>query len=196
MQTPKILFIPIAVMLILTVIGCSDNENTRLAEMAERNLDRQAEQNRQMSDLHQEVAEGSRRLVEADAQARKEMVTLQREAQAERSEIGRQRDTLEHERRDLAAQRRLDPIIAAAIMNIGLLLACLLPLILCWQLLSRRPDPANDSAIVEVLLEDLVTDKPLLLPQIENQRSIGLREANDERRLSDDSEPAGESDQH
>lgn len=170
MQTRTLLVIPIAAILMLTAIGCDENENKRLAEMAERHLDRQSEQNQRMSELQREVAEGSRRLVEADAKARKEMVALQREVQAERSEVGHQRDAMEDERRSLAATRRTDPIIATAITNIGLLAACLLPLVICWYLLHRRIDPADDQAVAEVLLEDLMTDTPLLLPRMEDQR--------------------------
>ncbi|QDU74666.1 hypothetical protein Pan97_16780 [Bremerella volcania] len=189
MQTHKLILTPIAVTLMLTAIGCDEEENKRLAEMAERHLERQAEQNRQVTELQREVAEGSRRLVEADAQARQEMVVLQREIQAERTEVGRQRDLLEGERRDLAAKRRLDPIIAAAITNIGFLLACLLPLVLCWYLLGRRVEPANDQAIAEVLLEDLVTDRPLLLPPSDNVRAIGLRTGNDNSSSPYDADP-------
>ncbi|MCA9180357.1 MAG: hypothetical protein KDA51_02870 [Planctomycetales bacterium] len=189
MQTHKLTIAPIVVMLILAAIGCDEEENKRLAEMAERHLERQAEQNRQVTELQREVAEGSRRLVEADAQARQEMVALQREVQAERTEVGRQRDLLEGERRDLAAKRRLDPIIAAAITNIGLLLACLLPLVLCWYLLQRRVEPADDQAVAEVLLEDLVTDRPLLLPRSKNVRAIGLHASNSDSRPPDDPDP-------
>jgi len=123
MRTHMLPVIPIVATLMLTAIGCDENENKRLAEMAERNVERQSEQNRRMSELQREVAEGSRRLVEADARAREEMVALQREVQAERSEVGSQRDALEHERRGLAAKWRLDPIIASAITNVGLLVA-------------------------------------------------------------------------
>ena len=189
MQTHNLILTPIAVMLTLTAIGCNEEENKRLAEMAERHLERQAEQNRQVTELQREVAEGSRRLVEADAKARQEMVTLQREVQAERNEVGRQRDLLEGERRDLAAKRRLNPVIAAAITNIGLLLACLLPLVLCWYLLQRRVDPADDQAVAEVLLEDLVTDRPLLLPRSENVRAIGLHASSSDSRSPDDTDP-------
>lgn len=180
-------------MLILTAIGCDDDENSRLAEMAERHLQRQAEQNRQMNELHREVAEGTRRLVEADAQTREEMAALAREVQAERAEVGQQRDLLESERRDLAAERRLAPIIAAAITNIGLLLACLLPLVLCWYLLQRRVEPADDQVVAEVLLNDLVTDRPLLLPRMDSTRAIGLRDNGDAARSPDNTEGAGES---
>lgn len=190
MQTHKLILMPIVAALMLTAIGCDEDENKRLAEMAERHLERQAEQSHQVTELQREVAEGSRRLVEADAQARQEMVTLQREVQAERSEVGRQRDLLEGERRDLAAKRRLDPIVAAAITNIGLLLACLLPLVLCWYLLQRRVEPADDQAVAEVLLEDLVADRPLLLPRTDGIRAIGLRAEREDSRSLDNSDHA------
>ncbi len=188
MQTHKLIHMPIVAALMLTAIGCDEDENKRLAEMAERHLERQAEQSRQVTELQREVAEGSRRLVEADAQARQEMVTLQREVQAERNEVGRQRDVLEGERRELAAKRRLDPIVAAAITNVGLLLACLLPLVLCWYLLTCRVEPADDQAVAEVLLEDLVADRPLLLPRTDGVRAIGLRAERDVSRSPDDSD--------
>ena len=153
MRTPRPTLIPIVMMLLMLAIGCDENGDRRVADMAERHLQRQAEQARQMNALHREVAEGARRLVEADAQAREEMVALQREVQAERAEVGQQRDLLEGERRDLAAKRHLAPIIAAAITNVGLLLACLLPLVLCWYLLERRVEPADDQVVAEVLLD-------------------------------------------
>jgi hypothetical protein len=190
MQTHKLILMPIVAALMLTAIGCDEDENKRLAEMAERHLERQAEQSHQVTELQREVAEGSRRLVEADAQARQEMVTLQREVQAERSEVGWQRDLLEGERRELAAKRRLDPIVAAAITNIGLLLACLLPLVLCWYLLQRRVEPADDQAVAEVLLEDLVADRPLLLPRTDGIRAIGLRAEREDSRSLDNSDHA------
>ena len=193
MQTHKLILIPIVAILMLTTIGCDEEENKRLAEMAERHLERQAEQSRQVTELQREVAEGSRRLVEADAKARQEMVALHREVQAERAEFGQQRDVLENERRDLAAKRYLDPIIAATITNIGLLLACLLPLVLCWYLLHRRVEPADDQAVVEVFLEDLVSDRPLLLPRLGAHRAIGLRDGGDAPCLPNDSGHSGES---
>jgi hypothetical protein len=152
--------------LAMMITGCHESEQQRLVEMAERQLDRQAEQSRRMAELQREVAEGSRQLVEADAKAREEIVALQRDIQAERSEIGRQRDTLETERRDLAAKRRLDPIIAAAITNVGMLLGCLLPLVVCWYLLREPPEQASDQEMAALLIEDLVADQPLLLGSI------------------------------
>jgi hypothetical protein len=171
LKPPSIL---IVLIVIVTVSGCED-ENDQLVEMAERHMERQADQNRQMAELHQEVAEGTRQLVAADAAAREELVALQRDVQSERVEVGRQRDLLEEDRRDLAAQRRLDPILAAAITNVALLAARLLPLVLCWYLLRRPVEPADDQSVAEVLLQDLVVDQPLLPPRTENAPSFAFR---------------------
>jgi hypothetical protein len=186
MHRNRILAILIATILIPTAIGCDEEE--RLVKMAEEHLERQADQNRRMSELQKHVAEGARQLVEADANARKEMVALQREVQTERAEVGRQRDILENERRDFAAKRRLDPIIASAVRSIGLLLACVLPLVLCWYLLRQPVEPADDQAVAEVLLEDLVADDPLLLPRMDTRRAIGFRDENDSQPMSDEND--------
>ena len=171
MFTHRLIATSLIAMLIVTVIGCDEDE--RLVQMAERHWARQAEQNRQMVDLQKEVAEGTRQLVEADARAREEMVALQRDLQADQAAIGQQRDQLEGERKELAAKRRLDPIIAAAIANVGLLAVCALPLVLCWYLLHPRVEPADDHVVAEVLLQDLVSDRPLLLPRMEAGHVIG-----------------------
>ena len=48
----------LAPIVILTTIGCSKDQ--RLADMAERNLQRQDDQNRRMAELQDEVAQGAR----------------------------------------------------------------------------------------------------------------------------------------
>ena len=53
-----------AVLLLLMTMGCK-NENERLVEMAEQHATRQAEAQRQMGELHKQLVEGSRQLVEA-----------------------------------------------------------------------------------------------------------------------------------
>ncbi|MEQ8636388.1 hypothetical protein [Gimesia maris] len=157
--------LPITLTLILlTGSGCSSDENSRVAELATRQLERQSEQNQRMAELQQEVASGSRELVEADARSRQEMVTLQREMQTERKEIGHQRDQLEAERRDIADSRNRDPIIAAAITRVAMVVVSLLPLLICWLLLSQKIEPADDQQMTELLLEDLVLTEPRLMP--------------------------------
>ena len=158
-----------AVFLALLIAGC-DSRDDRLVRLAVDSSKQQADQNRQMAALQQEVAAGARSLVAADAKSREELIHLQRALETEQSEIGRQRDRLETERREIASQRRTDPIVAAAITNVGLVLACLLPLVLCWYLLRRDPDGDADQAVCELLVEELTSSEPLLLPT-----SSGLR---------------------
>ncbi|WP_278471793.1 hypothetical protein [Gimesia maris] len=150
--------------ILLTVAGCSSDENSRVAELATQQLERQSAQNQRMAELQQEVASGSRELVEADARSRQEMVTLQREMQTERNEIGHQRDQLEAERREIADTRNRDPIIAAAITRVAMVVVSLLPLLICWLLLSQKIEPADDQQMTELLLEDLISAEPRLMP--------------------------------
>ncbi|HAW32991.1 MAG TPA: hypothetical protein DCY03_33575 [Planctomycetaceae bacterium] len=151
-------------LILLIGVSCSPDENSRVAELATQQLERQADQNRRMSELQQEVASGSRELVEADANARQEMVTLQREMQTERNEIGHQRDQLEAERREIVDSRNRDPIIAAAITRVAFVVVSLLPLLICWLLLQQKVEPADKNEITELLLDDLVSSEPRLMP--------------------------------
>lgn len=112
-----------------------------------------------------EVAEASRQLVQADAKARGEIVALQRDLQQGQAELGRQRDQLEDDRRQYADDRNRDPILANAILGVGTILACLLPLILCIALvLSLRDRSETESTLTEILVEEIAGEKPILLP--------------------------------
>jgi hypothetical protein len=152
--------------------GCQ-SESDRVAEVAREAAQRQAEQSKQMVQLQNQVAEGSRRLVEAEAQARSEMTALQRDLQQSQAEVGRQRDQLEAERRQIAADRYWDAILVNAIPAAAGLIACLLPLVLCWLLL-RRPtqDHETDQALAEFLVQELASDYPILLPASEPRRLL------------------------
>ena len=168
-QIPHMLILPV---LMIGMIGCDDDE--RVVRMAQEHARQQAVQSQQMAQLQQEVAQGARELVEADSSAREEIISLQRDIQAERTEIGRQRDYLEEDRRQLADQRHRDPIIAATIIEAGMVMACILPLILCWYLLHREPAEADDAVVAEVLIEDLTAETPLLLsPPAVHHPAIG-----------------------
>jgi hypothetical protein len=107
---------------VVGVAGCSDPPDERIVEMAREQVVRQAEQSKQMADLQQEIMEGSRKLVEADAESRRETILFQRDLQVDQHEIGRQRDLLEGERKEIARQRFRDQTIAAAFSTFGLLL--------------------------------------------------------------------------
>ena len=94
-------------------------------EIAREAANRQAQQNTEMANLHQEVASGTHQLVEADAQARKEIVGVHHELQAERKTLDTGWNELEQQRRQIAGQRRTESMLVPVF---GLLLA-----LCCWD---------------------------------------------------------------
>lgn len=155
-------FVLLASLLLAALCGCEEDE---LAKAAREAAKQSAEQQRQLAQMQADVARGASQLVESDSKARTELAALQRDLQQDQAEIGRQRDQLETDRRQIAEQRHRDPLIAAAITSIGLILACLLPLLLCWALLRRPPlDGEAEEALAEFLVQDLISDHPVLLP--------------------------------
>ena len=152
------------IVLIVLLIGCGETD-PRVVQVAMESTRRQAEQNRQMGELQQHVAEGTKQLVDADAQSRQQLAELQRELRTDQAEVSRQRDALESERKAIATERRWDSVLGTSIYAGAGLLACLLPLLLCgWLLHATRDKQGTDEALAELLVEELVTDRPLLLP--------------------------------
>ena len=168
MHETKIRRIPIhlAVATIL-VTGCEENgnENSRVAKVAVEAAERQAEQNREMARLNRETAEGAKRLVEADAQARKELTEMQHDLQAEQAEIGEQRDQLESERKEIAGQRRTESMLGPILKGCAAAAVIAVTIGRCWSLLFslRRQDDA-DQILGELLVDELLSEKPVLLP--------------------------------
>lgn len=160
---PKQIAVMVVAVAALGIAGCRDGENKRLAEQAERNLERQSQQELRNAELHRQVAEGTKRLVEADAAARKEIFGLHRDVQDQGFQIGRQRDALEADRREIASARNRDPIIAEAIKAVGLIAACLVLLLIALQILRRSDEPDENAAVAEILLSDLSSETPRLI---------------------------------
>lgn len=106
------------------VAGCEKPPDQRILDLTEDALRVQSRQNQLAAEQQQQFAAATKELVAADAQARTEVLELSRELQAERREIGTQRDALERERRDLAYLRNFDPVTAAAISALGMRPAC------------------------------------------------------------------------
>ena len=162
MHMSKVLLIGI---LIVSIAGC-DNDDDRVAQVAQESAERQAQQNQEMSKLNREVATGTRRLVEADSKARQELIVAQKDLARQQADLAQQHDKLEVERHDLAALRYRESLLAPVIAGIGLLLLCSLPLVLAWYLLQGwRQEKADETAIGNLLVEELVSQCPLLLPQ-------------------------------
>jgi hypothetical protein len=164
--------------------GCED-DNARLAEYAKNSVDQQTRQNEQIARQNQEVtqqnrqvAEAAQKLVEADARARQEMVSAQKALQeglhVERLTLDQQRQGLEDVREQLARERYWDPVIAEAIGGCGVLLACLLPLMICLYVLRTLQTGSGDEAVLnELLVSELTGERPqLLLPTAEHRLAL------------------------
>ncbi len=164
------------VLLILSVAGCSDSPDERLAEFAQQSMAEQRKQNDRIADQSQAVvaeshqlAETAKELVKSDAEARRELIAAQTamtsQLNEQQSVIYSGHNQLEQDRRDIASQRHRDPIIATVIQNFGLTVACVLPLVVAVfvirQMQSQEPDHA---AVAEMLVFELTSDEPRLLP--------------------------------
>jgi TolA-binding protein len=129
-----------------TILGCDGNE--RVAQVAIEAAEQQAKQNERM------------------AQNNHKLLDMQHDLQAEQAQVGNLRDQLEDERRDIASQRltesRLGPILkscaaaALSIVTIGF----------CWYLLYGLKSEDTDQLLGELLIEDLMTEDPTLLPRL------------------------------
>jgi hypothetical protein len=156
--------IPLLLSLILPTLilaaGCEPSDE-RLVELAEHSVEQQAAQNEEVVRLNREVAEGTRRLVEADSAARKQLIEAQRDLQRQQQELAAQRDALEQERQELARQRRTESALAPVLTTLGTTFLALLPLVLCGYLLhdlSRSPE----AAVGDLLIHELASEQPLL----------------------------------
>ncbi len=144
------------VILLLTIPGCLKNDPQLTAW-----------QEQQVEHAQQQAAENTaaaRALVEADAQARQDLTALQHDLQTERAKVGRQRDSLEIERKHLAAERQRAPIIAAAIQRVGFLAVAALPLLLCWLLLRAPYGDPSATELEELLILGFADETSPLSP--------------------------------
>ncbi len=147
--------------------GCAPAD-LRLAEAMRESDQRQAEQNCLIAQQNTHLAGATHDLIEADAKSRQELIAshsvLALQLQQERALLDRQREELETERRQIASARQREPMIAATIAAVGLLLACLLPLVVCIYLLRNLGSRHGDSdALSELLVQELTEAEPSLL---------------------------------
>jgi hypothetical protein len=149
------------ILVLLAAIGCSSGDE-RLVDLSRQSTDRQAEQNRLVETNNRQVIDATKRLVEADAEGRKESIELHRQIETERSGLNQQREALEQERRQVADQRNRDPVVAEAILAAAGLIAAILPSAVCVYLLRGLFHKSDDEAMAEVLIQELVAQRPLL----------------------------------
>jgi hypothetical protein len=146
----------LAAVLIVVLTGCSSSDD-RLARMAMESTQRQAEQNREMSQLNREVAEGTKRIAEAIAESREEMLAME-------ADLQEQRMRLEEQRRLLANERYRESLLAPILDKLGVLLIVCLPLVICCLLLfNLRKQTGDDTAVCDLLIEEITANQPRLL---------------------------------
>lgn len=169
----------VALLMLLTTIGCGpapDAHDQRLSDFAKHSTEQQAKQNQAMArqsqavvEESQKLADAAQQLVQSDAKARADMIAAQErltsQLDQQRAAVDTGRDQLEQERKQIAAERHRDPIVAASIQTIGLIVAALLPLVVCIFVIRQmcRAEP-DDGAVAELLVAELTTDQPVLLP--------------------------------
>ncbi len=148
------------IQLIAVIPGCDD----RVTQVAREAADRQAQQNTAMVELNKEVARGTHQLVEADAQARKEIVGVHHDLQAERQRLDTGWSDLEGERQQIAGQRRTESMLVSVSTLIGAVSLVVALLGFCWQALvaARRGDD-TDAQLNELLIREILPDEKLLL---------------------------------
>ena len=159
---PRSLQIHCITLMIVTapmLIGCSDSE--RVAEVALAGSKRQADLDQEMIHLNRDVASGTTRLVEAQAQADQQILAAQHE-------LEQQRDALETERRQLAEKRTAESLLAPILLTLGSLAVCSLPLVLCWYLLRELGSDPAELEVTQLFIDQLSAQEK---PQTRNELS-------------------------
>lgn len=150
------------------MIGGRGTESDRLANLANRTIEMQSQQNSTI------------------AKTTNEMVELNREIQLERKELTQGHKQLENDRRDLHQSRRTELAWAESLQFLAMTIAASMPLFLCAYLVWASTHRTSDVDLVnEVLMQELVAKQPRLIAG-PNRPAIELQPKSDERLLGND----------
>jgi len=145
----------LSILLANLTVGCDE----RVSQVAREAADRQAEQNLAMAELNRQVAGGTRSLVTADATARREIVSVHHDLQAERQQLDTGWEALEAERRQLAGQRRTESLFVPALESAGIVLAVgMLLAFLSRALTGLQTNESVDAELNELLVAQLLAE--------------------------------------
>ncbi|HZZ26897.1 MAG TPA: hypothetical protein VFE46_02725 [Pirellulales bacterium] len=78
---------------------------------------------------------------------------------------------MEADRRDIADQRVRDPLVANALEAVGLVLACLAPLVICAYALKQAGSVPAEEELGTILVQELTSERPQLLPTLDGAPS-------------------------
>ena len=150
--------------LLSSISGCDD----RATQIAREAADRQAQQNTVMAELNKEVAAGTHKLIESDAQARKDVVGVHRDLQAERTRLDTSWSSLESERKEIATQRRTESTLVSMTTIGGSILLGAVVLGFCWFLLIAAHRDTEGLELTELLVKELMTEQPSIAGETGN----------------------------
>lgn len=149
-------------LILLWIPGC-DSQDARLLEISRDSLDRQAEQNRQIAQQSQHLAEANRSLIEADAKTRANLFQQQQQIQSERDRLNQKADQLANDRQSFLKAQVRDPIVAQALLSAGALLAAVVPLLIGYRLFRHLERDHAETQVADALLCELLQPDSLLL---------------------------------
>jgi type VI protein secretion system component VasF len=110
-------------------------------------------------------------LSDGQERSRQEYVELLSQIQVQQKQVAAEMNRMALERRDLDESRKRDSEIAPILTTLGGLLLCLLPLLLVWRLLGKnRADDSQEQSLAEMLANEIVAERPILLPSPPNRR--------------------------
>ncbi len=138
--------------LVLLLTGCGDERVVKVAREAD---ERQAKQNEQIA-----------RVVNEETAFRQQAAKLQNDLRADQAVIAQQRDALEIERKQLASQREWAALYTPLVETIGIVAVVVAGLVYCGFVVVYGLRRSGGHEIGELLLDDLVSHQPVLLPQL------------------------------
>jgi hypothetical protein len=148
-------------LMMLVIVAC-DSRDQRLAEFAQRSAAEQAAQNRAAAELATQAAENQRRTVEVVEKSRQDLIAQQKDSKStSTNSVPRSTGNAAIWLTNGIGKSMLAPVLT----SIGFLLVTALPLVLCWYLLHSLKDaPVDETSVTQLLVQDLVSDQPILLP--------------------------------
>ena len=152
----------ILILACLMIGGCG-TESDRLANLADRTIEMQSQQNSTI------------------AKTTNEMVVLNREIHTERKELTQGYKQLENDRRDLHQLRRSELAWAESFQFLAMTIAASMPLFLCAYLIWASTRGTADAELInDVLIQELVAKQPRLIAG-PNRPAIELHSASETR---------------
>jgi hypothetical protein len=155
-------------LVLIAINGGCDSIDQRAVQIATESAERQAEQNQVIADLGRKTSESQRRIVEAVASSRSELVELQKD-------VAEQRKQLDAERKAIASERRYESFLAEIAGPAGWTVLAALPLVLCWLALSDlRASRSDDHVICQLLVDEFLPAQPNNRLSAPEQNCLGV----------------------